>query len=85
MTEQYVYQEWPKWIVGPDGEGRSFDSPEDVPEGWGEALVEPEVEPALVQELEEATEEAPKKRGRPPKVVETETSTAVADEPEIEF
>lgn len=81
MTEQYVYQEWPKWIVGPDGEGRSFDSPEDVPEGWGEAPVEPEVEPARVQELEEATEEAPKKRGRPPKVVETET---IEPEPEPE-
>lgn len=26
--------EWPAWYYGPGGEGKIFDSPDDVPKGW---------------------------------------------------
>lgn len=30
----YVYQAWPCWCTGPNGEGRVIEREEDVPEGW---------------------------------------------------
>lgn len=30
----YVHQDWPQWATGPNGEGQSFDTAEDVPAGW---------------------------------------------------
>lgn len=27
-------REWPAWRYGPDGEGKIFEKPEDVPKGW---------------------------------------------------
>ncbi len=32
----YQHQSWPAWRYGPDGVGKTFDKPEDVPEGWTE-------------------------------------------------
>lgn len=31
----YQHQAWPAWVNGPNGESRIFNSPEEVPEGWG--------------------------------------------------
>lgn len=31
---RYVHQEWPRWMVGPNGEKRIFPTQESVPVGW---------------------------------------------------
>lgn len=31
---KYVHQEWPCWMVGPNGEKRIFPDSESVPVGW---------------------------------------------------
>lgn len=33
----YEPKRWPAWCVGPNGEGRVYDSPEQMPEGWRSA------------------------------------------------
>ncbi len=62
----YQHQSWPAWRYGPDGVGKTFDKPEDVPEGWTE-------QPAHVLNTQAALIVNPpdipaKRRGRPPKV-----------------
>lgn len=32
--QPYVYQAWPAWRYGPDGQKAIFQGPEEVPEGW---------------------------------------------------
>lgn len=32
--EPYQHKPWPKWCVGPDGQGRAIASEAEVPEGW---------------------------------------------------
>ncbi len=54
-AEPYVHQDWPRWMYGPDGHERVFNSPEEVPEGW--TSDEPVTPPAA-------------RRGRPPKHAE---------------
>ena len=58
--------QWPAWRFR-KGEARIFASPDDVPEGegWVDS-------PALVTDEPEIIEDAPKKRGRPRKVVESD-------------
>lgn len=36
MSEQpqYLYQEWPAFFYGPNGEADIFNSKEEVPKGW---------------------------------------------------
>lgn len=34
MSERYIHQEWPKWFIGPNGQGRGFAAPDKVPDGW---------------------------------------------------
>lgn len=45
---------WPSWRYSPDGEGRIFDKPQDVPNGWtrrvGQTLKE--VEPTVLSKTE---------------------------------
>lgn len=42
--QPYEYQAWPAWRYGPDGQKAIFESPEEVPEGWGD--VPPTATPA---------------------------------------
>ncbi len=57
----YQHQSWPAWRYGPDGVGKTFDRPEDVPEGWTE-------HPAHMLHVQMVPLQANKRRGRPPKV-----------------
>jgi hypothetical protein len=74
MTE-YVYQPFPSWFWGPNGEAEIFQTEEDVPAGWVD-------HPSKVGEA--ATETEAPKRGRPKKAVATteEVEGAEPDEPE---
>ena len=58
----YVYQAWPAWRYGPDGEAEIFNSEEEVPPGWGTDMN---------RDAEQVSAE-PAKRGpgRPAKVAE---------------
>ena len=45
----YVFQAWPSWRYGPDGQEQIFQSAEEVPEGWVDhpnKLGKPESAPA---------------------------------------
>jgi len=35
---KYEHTDWPAWRYGPDGEGKVFANPEDVPEGWADSV-----------------------------------------------
>lgn len=36
--QPYVYQAWPAWRYGPNGESKVFQCAEDVPEGWTDSV-----------------------------------------------
>lgn len=32
--DPYIYQAWPSWFYGPNGEAAIFEEHDDIPEGW---------------------------------------------------
>lgn len=52
----YVYQAWPAWFYGPNGEAEIFNRPAEVPEGWHDspAKVGDPKAVTVIPELDEA-------------------------------
>lgn len=59
---QYIYQAWPAWHYGPNGEAEIFNAAEEVPPGWTTTI--PGGEPP------EEVPAAKRGPGRPPKAPE---------------
>lgn len=34
MSKNYAHKDWPAWRYGPDGKGKVFNTPDEVPDGW---------------------------------------------------
>ena len=77
--QPYVYQAWPAWRYGPDGEAAIFDGPDDVPEGWGTTPtplpVAFQVDPPQEISDEEETDEGSPEAGDPAEAGQEEGQT----------
>ncbi len=53
--QPYVYQPWPSWRYGPDGEAAIFEREDDVPEGWTTTPHQEKTDEKVLPDLEEVS------------------------------
>ena len=59
MAKHKVKVEFPKFMYGPNGKGKIFNSAEEIPEGWFESKGGVESAPVINQEIKKGPKTAP--------------------------